>query len=188
MGRTWDDNQRLANGPRERARAETLSEGLGGGVSQQFAGPGRWYPPRDVPMARHLSADKFPFSADIDRELRGEEPPVRRQPPEQHRGDALPSEKNPPARRHGMIRHDGQGGAQQQPARVIGDPQDDMMAQLGAEHWRPGARPDAAPGPLCANESCQKTLTPGPAGSAKRFCSAACRRADWGKKKQAVAT
>jgi hypothetical protein len=142
-GRVWQGNGTGIGRDMRSGGVTSLSEGLGGGITPEFAGPGRWYPPRDVPMARHLSADKFPFSADIDRELRGEEPPVRRAPPEQHRADAPPWEKNPPARGHGMIRHDGQGGAQQQPARVIGDPQDDMMAQLCAEHWRPGARPDA---------------------------------------------
>ena len=35
----WADDR---NGPRERARAETLSQGLGGGVSPEFLGPGKY--------------------------------------------------------------------------------------------------------------------------------------------------
>lgn len=143
-GAVWRDDR---NGPRERARAVTLSQGLSGGVTPDFAGPGRYLPPRNPPAARHLDAKDYPFSADIDRELRGEEPPVRRTPPSLCRADAPPFEKNPPAHGLGMIRRDGAGGAEQRPARVVADPQDDLMAMLGPEHWMTGERPDDSPGP-----------------------------------------
>lgn len=60
------------------------------------------------------------------------------------------------------------------------------MYQLGPEHWLPGDWPDEAPGPICEWEHCSKTLTPGPAGSNKRFCSAQCRRKAWMQKQAAA--
>ena len=149
---------------------ETLSDGLRGNDARSACGPGRYLSPRNPPIVRHLSVDKFPFSADIDRELGGEEPPVRRPPPSHHRGDAPPSEKNPPHRhRVRRIAEDGSHGVAQELAEsVVGDARDDMMSQLGPEHWS-GERPDAKPGPTC--EHCHQTMTPGPPGSTKRFCS-----------------
>ena len=183
MAAIWRDG---ANGPRKRSRAESLSQGLYGAVtSPEFAGPGRFYPPRDPLPVRHLDAKTYPFSNDLDRELAGVEPPVRRTSPSDRRGDAPAWDFNPPTRGRGIHR-DGQGGAERQPVRVAVDLHDDLMSQLGPEHWLPGERPDAAPGRICAHEPCGKILTPGPAGSYKKFCSADCRHKAWLQKKQAA--
>ena len=161
--------------------AETLSAGLRGTNDMSAIGPGRYYPPRDPPIVRPRPAADFPFSADIDRELASQEPAVRRTPPSQRRGDAPSSEKNPPfTRRVRRVAKDGSQGVTQELAEsVVGDARDDMMSQLGPEHWLTGERPTDAPGRACL--WCGATLQPakhsGGGTDAKKYCSASHRAA-----------
>lgn len=228
----WGDNR---NGPRERARAETLSQGLGGGVHPGFAGPGRFYAPRDPLLARQLDPKDCPGSAMVDAALAGDQPAIQRQPDQpaaaivpgqlypgprradirrdrgtaqlataggtgtptqQHRGTAasmpvepaaereLPTEKNPPHKTGYRVVRDPGGGAQTVP--VHGDRRT-VADYLGSQYFNDG-EPSPSAGPVCANDQCSKALTPGPAGSDKRFCSASCRALAWRAQKLAAAS
>jgi len=73
-GAVWRDDR---NGPRERARAETLSQGLGGGIPPDFAGPGRYLGSRNpVPAYARRDPKTHPGSEAVDDALRGDQPVI----------------------------------------------------------------------------------------------------------------
>ena len=71
-GAVWRDDRNGA-----RSRAETLSQGLGGGVSPEFAGPGRYLGSRNpVPSYARRDPKTHPGSEAVDAALRGDQPVV----------------------------------------------------------------------------------------------------------------
>ena len=188
MSAVWSDNR---NGPRERARAETLSQGLSGGVTPDFPGPGRFYGPRhtDRPIVR--DPGDYPISAAVDDVLRGDEPVTTRPPktlvdrPLPEPGSEVPWEQNGPHQPGFLLRRDHQGSAQVVPSPSGVRPVADY---LGAAYFAPDGPAAVPPGAcLWCGETLQPAKHSGGGTDKKKYCSASHRaQAATRRKKQAA--
>ena len=141
-------------------RHGTVTSVSAGLYASEDIGPGRYLPPRDIPLARSLDPKTHPGSAQIDDQLAGEQPIVTRMPetvverPQPEPGTAeVPWERNSWQTPGFLLRRDHAGSAQVVPppsgVRSVAD-------YLGAAVFESG-QPSPAAGPVCAC-GCGKAL------------------------------
>ncbi len=183
-------------GPRDPGMARVLSrEDYPGSamLDQQLAGDqpditrqSTVYPDTDVPGQLYGPPDR----KEIQRDGTGGGQLVRRiinlarRPRPEQPANEIPGETNPPRREDLQVHHDGRGGSQMIAPGASAD--HSVAGLIGSGYFLDG-RPAPPPGPAC--EWCHETMSPGPAGSNKRFCSPS-HKAAWHieQKKMATAT
>ena len=167
------------NGPRERARAETVSQGLYDSAAPGFCGPGRYLAPRhaDRPIVRDPGV--YPGDAAVTAALAGDTPPTIRLPRSQTDrllpvppAGEVPWEKNSPRKPGFTLRRDQAGSAQVLPPSRV----DHGFADYVGRELFSSGQPDNPAGPICAY--CFKPFTPSTRGGRtnQQYCCATHRK------------